>query len=284
MGCFDYKDGYFYFPKGEGRRKKLNQLKNSGAYRYPNGVATSIANTKLKDLQSFAAILQKETAKKYYLCLQGLLSAVKDGVTAKGMENYLAFHLGTACDEKLLNTLLRIFSKISDTGGKLYRLESNAFTLYLQRKRFREQKQSGAETCPYPLTQIYRICYPEITGQLQTQFQTLEMTPDAADTFVQGMEKLRHCCSERIGTEYLRQLVREQFFAGDQQVIRLLLSRLDMALQKQKTEAAAASVALRSMTFAAAKGEESYTSFSREDCRAYLLKNREPADESHLAK
>lgn len=281
----DYNGYYYYFPTEGSKLEKLNNFKDSDNYKYSDDLAHSIADTKLADLQSIVESFNNEKAKKYYLASCGLLSSMKNGISYEGIKNYLEYKLDEVCDEEILKNIADIFEQspanYSTGSSNLYYLKDNAKRLYLNKKVFGSDtfELDEANTYKCSLEEAYRICYPEIIGNIDTEYQKIMATfTDNVKQYENDLLKFTSKYGSLIGrnniVEYFKIVTREKYFRGDAMVKYFLIAWLEVSLWELQKMNWVTSVALRALHFSTYEGtEDEYQSVSEEECRGFVLNN-----------
>lgn len=277
---------------------QLKNFKNSGNYQYDSGIARTIADAKLQDLQALATVFQNETVKKYYIVSCGLLSSVR-GVTSKGIKKYLESKLGGACDSEALDKVLTVFvqhatSSYSHNEEKLYWFTKNAKDLYLNKHVFGGNMEELAKPYKCAPEEAYAICYPEAAKNIKEDYQKIlhvletQGKNDFDDHIGGVVRKYKDIIGQDNIKEYIRIITKGLYFEGNKTVATNVIKSVDSALYEEMmdtvsnsldvcqytAERQALAIALRALNFEKYTGnQEAYTSVTKEDYCKFVSNN-----------
>ncbi|MBR5280866.1 MAG: hypothetical protein IKU26_07875 [Clostridia bacterium] len=291
---FDYNGSKYSLPEKAKKLEKINTLKDLSQYRYSATTANVMETTKLDDLQTIAACVNNEAAKKYYVICLGLIRSVKCGVSSDGLRNYVMHQLGTSYDDAVFNKVLSIFAQrtidardanskklcYGVVGSGYYYLYRNVFGYKLPElgEPWEEFKEVNAYKCT--MEDAYNIAYPEITENIKKDYQNVLdiVATNGEQHFREGIDKIVAKYKNVIGNEnieeYIHILTRKWYFEGNATVDKVLSAYLEVALWAQQQMSSVASVALRTIHFKNYNGvENEYQLISDDECREFILSN-----------
>lgn len=247
--------------------------------------AEKAAAEKAAEEKTVAAIINDEVAKKYYIIVCGLLDSIKpDGMSDKGIKQYIKKHTDQSCDAEKFNLILTV---LAQKNQKYFLNEKYCKLVGISVDDINQYKHSNEEA--------YNICYSEIIESIKTDCKEIfdVVASYGAGHFVEGLSKKAASYEKKIGSEltkgFFSQTIKDMYFEGNETVKTTLFNRIGQyshdarmreyfRLGVENVEAAtpmmakhAAAITLRALHFEKhGRHQQEYKSITENDCSEFI--------------